>query len=217
MSDIFREVDEDVRRDRATQLWKRFGPYVIGAAILIVVIAIAIVAWRDYQARTRISESDRYIAAARMAAMGEIDPAARGFGSLAQDARGGYALLARLREAAVLADAGRNAEAVATYESVARDSAVPNLYRQFAELMAVMHSLDTADADGLVARLEPLTQAGAPWRATALELRALAALRAGDVGAARQDYAALADGADTPQSLRARAAEMLAALPADGQ
>ena len=36
MSDIFREVDEDIRRDQIKKLWDRFGPYVLGLALLIV-------------------------------------------------------------------------------------------------------------------------------------------------------------------------------------
>ena len=36
MSDIFREVDEDLRHEQYKKLWDRFGIYVIGLAVLIV-------------------------------------------------------------------------------------------------------------------------------------------------------------------------------------
>jgi len=47
VSDVFREVDEELRRDRLMALWKRFGPYLIGAAVALVLV----VAGRAYLAR----------------------------------------------------------------------------------------------------------------------------------------------------------------------
>ena len=35
MSDIFQEVDEEVRRERLEQLWKRYGIYIIAAVLLV--------------------------------------------------------------------------------------------------------------------------------------------------------------------------------------
>jgi hypothetical protein len=36
MSDIFREVDEDVRRDRFEQIWKQYGSLIVAAAMIMV-------------------------------------------------------------------------------------------------------------------------------------------------------------------------------------
>ena len=38
MSDIFREVDEDVRKDQSLAFWKKYGPYVIAAAVAIMTV-----------------------------------------------------------------------------------------------------------------------------------------------------------------------------------
>src|SRR5690349_4862887 len=35
MSDIFREIDEELRRDNIAKLWQRYGKYVIGLAVLL--------------------------------------------------------------------------------------------------------------------------------------------------------------------------------------
>ena len=45
MSDIFREVDEEVRREQLKKLWDRYGNFVIAALILVVV---GVAAWRGY-------------------------------------------------------------------------------------------------------------------------------------------------------------------------
>jgi hypothetical protein len=49
VSDIFREIDEELRRDNFRKLWSRYGRYVIAAVVLVLVVAGAIVAWRYHQ------------------------------------------------------------------------------------------------------------------------------------------------------------------------
>ena len=41
MSDILREVDEELRRERYQKLWERYGIYVVGAALALVDTASA--------------------------------------------------------------------------------------------------------------------------------------------------------------------------------
>ena len=38
MANIFNEVDEDIRKERYQNLWSKYGKYVIGFLILIVII-----------------------------------------------------------------------------------------------------------------------------------------------------------------------------------
>jgi len=71
---------------------------------------------------------------------------------------------------------------------------------------------DTADAASLRARLDPLAATG-PFRAGATELLAAVELREGNPTEARLLYSQIADDVTAPQGIRARAAQMLAALP----
>jgi hypothetical protein len=64
----------------------------------------------------------------------------------------------------------------------------------------------------MIDRLAPMTKAGNPWRPTALELTAAEHLKSGDKSGALTLYRSLADDLAAPQGLRARAAEMAAAL-----
>src|SRR5258708_8443911 len=45
LSDIFQEVDEEVRREQLKKLWDRYGIYAVIAAFLVVA---GIAAWRGY-------------------------------------------------------------------------------------------------------------------------------------------------------------------------
>jgi hypothetical protein len=73
-------------------------------------------------------------------------------------------------------------------------------------------TLDSADPDALRARIAPLADVGGPWRYTATEIMASLARRKGDLNSAAQYYKSLADDIGAPQSIRARAAEMLATI-----
>jgi hypothetical protein len=212
MSDIFREIDEELRRDNLGKLWTRYGAYVIGLAVLVVVATAGVVGWREYQARAQRAESVHYAAALELARKNQIAQAADAFMQLAQGAGGGQAVLARLEAAALRAKAGDEPAAIAAYKTLAIDGSVDAVYRDLAALLAALHELPTADPKAVIAELAPLTADDNPWRWSAREITALAHLKAGDRAAAHDIYQKLADDLAAPQALRARAAEMTAAL-----
>ena len=101
---------------------------------------------------------------------------------------------------------------VAVYEQLAGGSGTDPEFRDLAVLLSVMHGLPDGDPKAAVERLQPLTASGNPWRASALDLTAAAKLKSGDRDGALAIYKELADDLSAPQGLRARAAEMAAAL-----
>jgi hypothetical protein len=213
LSDIFREIDEELRRDNLAKLWERYGAYLIGLAVLVVVVTGAVVGWREYSARELRAEGARYAAAADLARSGQDDKAALAFAGIAREASGGHALLARFEEAALKARLGDEGGAVAIYDALANDGSVDRSYRDLATILSAMHGLSAAaDPKALVERVAPLTAPGQPWRASALEVTALAKLKAGDREGAVQAYKQVSDDPTAPQGIRARAAEMVAAL-----
>ena len=100
MTDIFREVEEDVRRERYAQLWKQYGDYAIAAAAAVIVGVAAWQLWQRYQQNQRIEASNAYI----MAVLEASDPskAAAAFATLAKTAPSGYATISRMQEANAL-------------------------------------------------------------------------------------------------------------------
>jgi hypothetical protein len=213
LSDIIREVDEELRREDWENVWKNYGKFVIGGAVAIVVATAAVVAWREYDESQRIAQGNLFAeAVARVENAASPQEAADIMASLAVDAPAGYATLARFREAKYRADAGDRGAAVTLYDGLASDPAIEPMFQDLATLYAVRMQISGGDPAALTARLAPLTVPGNPWRYTALELTAVLALAVGDTEAARRIYAPLADDPGTPESLRARAAEMLRAL-----
>jgi hypothetical protein len=211
VSDIFREIDEELRRDNLLKLWQRYGKYLIAVALMAVLIAGGIVAWRDHQASERRAQAARFSSALAMVREGKNAEAARLFATLAQEG-GGYGVLAAFEQAELQAKSGDRKEAIAAYDRLAGSSAIDPEFRDLAVLLSVMQALPDTDAKTAIERLQPLTASGNPWRTSALDLTAAAKLKSGDRDGAREIYQQLADDLTAPQALRARAAELAAAL-----
>jgi len=211
VSDIFREIDEELRRDNLLKLWSRYGRYVIAVVVLALVVAGGIVAWREHQASERRAQGARYSSGLAMVREGKSGDAAKLFAALAQEG-GGYSLLAAFEEADTLAKSGDRKAAIAAYDRLAAGLASEPELRDLAVLLSVMHGFPDGDPKTVIERLQNLTVTGNPWRASALDLSAAAKLKSGDRSGAMAIYQQLADDLSAPQGLRARAAELAAAL-----
>ncbi len=211
MSDIFREIDEELRRDNLLKLWVRYRWHIVGGVVLALLIAGSIVAWRDHQASERRAEATRYASALSLARTGKEGDAAKLFAGISQQG-GGYGVLAAFEQAELMARGGDRKGAIAAYDRLAASSTLDPEFRDLAMLLSVMQGFADEDSKTAIERLQPLTANGNPWRASALEMIAAAKLKAGDRGGALDIYKQIADDLSAPQQLRARAAEMTAAL-----
>ncbi|MBV8739404.1 MAG: tetratricopeptide repeat protein [Alphaproteobacteria bacterium] len=209
MSDIFREIDEELRRDNLLALWARYGRHIIAVVILVLVAAGGIAAWRSHQLLLRQAESARFASGLALARAGRTTDAAMVFATIAKDG-GGYGVLASFEDAALLRKSGSPKKAAAAYDRIAEESNVSPVLRGLATVLSVMQ--DDNNPKATIMRLEPLTTVDSPWRPTALELSAAAELKLGDNKAALSTYKTLADDLAAPHDMRARAAGMVAAL-----
>ncbi|RDD62489.1 tetratricopeptide repeat protein [Ferruginivarius sediminum] len=211
MSDIFREVDEEIRKEHYEALWKKYGSWLIAAAVALVLAVAGYQGWTAWQRDQAMQASQEYAAA--VAKAGD-DPAAalQALGGLAKPGSDGYGLLAAFRQAALQAEEGNVDSAVATWEKIAASDAPPKPFRTLATLFTVMHRIDTGDPGALSERLEPIAQSNDPFRSTALELQGLLAQKQGDEARAIELYKQVADGADVPPAQRRRVTQLLAVL-----
>jgi len=215
LSDIFREVDEELRRQRAEDLWKSYGPYVIGAVVGIVALVAGISWWNASTQSAAEDAASRFVAADALVEEGQTQAAADAFAAIAASASGGYEVVASIRAAGLQAQAGDTEGAIATYDAIASGSGDDTL-RGLAALRAALLMADTASADELKLRLTPLSVEGHPWRFSAIELLGYAALRDGDTAGAGELYQQLADANGAPPLVRERARDMLRGLQLEG-
>lgn len=212
MSDIFREVDEDLRHAQFKRLWDRFGVYVIGLAVLIVVITAGYRGWQYWQTSQAEANGDRFVAALRLADEDKSDEAITALTGIVEDGSGGYPVLASLRIASVKAASGDSAGAAAEYDAVVARSDVPPLVGDLARLRAAMVLADSATVEELTSRIGDLADTGNPWRHSAREILGFAAFRANDLTTARQYFSEIVGDEESAQGARSRAQTMLALI-----
>jgi hypothetical protein len=212
-NEFIREVDEEYRRDRIAQIWKRYNGLIVGLAVLVVA---TVGGWRYWQhlERTRAEDAAaRYQEALRLDQEGKGDDAAQVLRSLTSDQAAGYRLLARFRLAG---EAGQQNpdEGARAFDALAADGAVPPVLQDLARLRGAMFRLDTNVSTAQPA-LEGLATPTNAWRHTAREMLGLAALKKGDYDGAGRRFDEIAADRETPQSLRSRL-EIYTAIVAAG-
>ena len=208
MADIFREVDAEIRAERARALWRKYGVFAVGAAVLAVLAVGGFQLWQYMQAEAAAEASQRLEQAAVLAEEDKPADAAAAFAALAAGG-GGAGLLARFGEAAELARRGEAEAALARYEALAADEDAAPVYRDLARLFRGMIELDAGRPEAAIAAVEGLSGA---LRYSAAETIAAARAALGETTAAVAGFKALADDPEAPVGVRRRAAEMLAAL-----
>lgn len=211
MTDIFQEVDEEVRAERYKKLWQKYGWVVVTAAVLLVIGVGGYEGYKAYRMDQQLEESTRYASGLAAVESGNAQQGIAELSALAAEGSYGYAGLAAFEAARARVESGDAEGGVAAYRAIVEDGSVDSSLRAMARLLAVMHDLDQGDPAALQSELEP-TQAGNAFRPAALELSALLALRQGDQAAARARYTEIADDPAAPQGMRTRAAQMLTGL-----
>ena len=203
MSDIFREVEEDVRRERLLKFWKAYGDFVIAAIVLLFAALGAFVLWQRHEDSERDKASSALISAERIS---NPTQAADAFDTLAKSAPKGYALVSRLAEANAMYASGQTKNAIDLYKQIAKDD--DGAVGSVARLRAAWAQSENATRGELAQLLAPLNQPGNAWRALAQEVLAYADYRALDLKAAQTKFQFLASDAGAPDALRARAHAM---------
>jgi hypothetical protein len=212
VSDIFNEVDEEVRREKIKQLWDRYSVLIIGAALVII---LGVAGWRGYdwwETRQAAEWGASFEAAAALAEAGKHAEAAAAFQKIAAEGTSGYRLLARFRSAAELATTDP-AAAVKTYDELAADSSIGRSMQDLATVRAGFLLLDTATLAELTTRLEALTAGDRAFRHTARELLAWAAWRADDKAAIKRWIDLIGSDIETPKDMRQRMEALMAVSP----
>ena len=212
MSELFNEVDEEVRRDQLKKLWDQYSIYIVAAALLIIA---SVGGWRGYQyleAQKAAEAGAAFDKASELSEQNKHSEAETAFADLAAKAPSGYRQLARLRAAAEAASRDPQA-AVKLYDDIAADRTVNAPEQELARIRAAGLLLETATYPNMLQRLEPAAAPEATFRHTARELLALSAWRANDPVAVRKWLDLIANDGNTPPSLRSRAEALQALLP----
>lgn len=211
MTDVFEEVEESLRQERAAKLWKRASPFVFGGVALIVG-AVAVFEYVKYSRNQSIEASAQtFMTAAKALQSGDF-PAARDTLKELADGKGGYAVVAGHLLAEVEGRLGGDPKAVAAHLD-AVEQKDEGVLGDLARLKSAYVQADAVDLPQLEAIVAPLLEGGGNTGALARELIAAKALSTGDVERARKEYQALTLELDAPQEMKRRVQQALVVLP----
>jgi hypothetical protein len=212
VSELFDEVDEDVRCEQLKKLWDKYSIHIVAMALLVIA---AVGGWRGYQyleAKKAAEASVAFNKAVDLSDQNKHAEAEAAFNSLAATAPSGYRLLARLRAASEVASRDPQA-AVKLYDDIAADRGVAALDQELARVRAAQLLVDKSPYPDLLTRLQSETESTATFRHTARELLALSAWRANDMTSARKWLDMIANDSETPPGMRSRAEALQGLLP----
>jgi len=216
VSDVFREVDEEVRREQLKKLWDRYQYLIVGVVILVVG---GVGGWRflEWQQTRQSAEiGTRFEEAITLADAGKHDEAQKIFARIAVDGTPAYRALARIRQAAEQAQTDP-AAAVETYKQISADTAIEQVLRDLAAVRASALLIDAGSYIDARKLLEPLAQPGREFRHAARELLALNAWKSNDRAGAMKWYAAILTDPEAPAASRSRVEMLIALGAADGK
>jgi hypothetical protein len=216
VTDIFREVDEEVRREQLMKLWGRYQVLIIAAVFLVVA---GVGGWRVYEwwETKRADEfGTRFEQAIALSDSGQHAEAEANFARIAEEGTSSYRPLARLRQATEVARRDQ-AAAIKIYDEISRDAAVEQILRDLASVRAAALLIDQGSYNDARKLIEPIATQRRDFRHTARELLALAAWKAGDKAGASKWYAAILTDPEAPASSRSRVEMLMALTAADGK
>ena len=213
MSDdsFIREVDEELRQDRARDLWRRYGIWAIAGAVAIVAGTAGIRGYQYWVESRANASGDAFLQAMTLANDGKPDEALKALAGLEKDGYGAYPVLARMRAATVRAEKGEFDAAVKGFDAVAADTAIADAIRDMARLRAAFLLVDHGGREDVAARIEPLTSDANPLRHSAREALALAGWKAGNASDALKLFEQVSADESAPRNNRRRA-EIMAEL-----
>ncbi|RDE09848.1 tetratricopeptide repeat protein [Pelagibacterium lacus] len=212
---FLREIEEELRSDKLKAFWRRFAPFIIGGAVLIVLLVAANEVWKWWRSSTAAEASDRYYAAVQMLDGGDVDGALSAFADLENNGPQGYAILSRFQQAAALKEQGQFEQAIAAYDALAASLDQPRL-RELAYVMSAYIAVDHFDAAAVEARVGSMTGEENALRNNAREALGLAYYKAGNIENARARFEEIAADPMAAQDMQLRAYVYLEQLASTG-
>jgi hypothetical protein len=189
-NDLIQDVENAMREERTAQMWREYGPYIIGGALLAVILTAGISGWRTWN--NHVNQKNTAVLMTALQDKDEVAALRKADGQL----RPAQQMIARMTVAGQLLKDGKKEEALKAYQSVADDTSIPGLYRDLALWLSVRldwslrgASLkDKADVWKMIDKLQPVIADNSnPWNAQArIEAAEIAAHGLKDVAKARE-------------------------------
>ena len=210
-----REVDENLRRDRARDFGKKYAGWLIAAVVLFLAGSGGWIYWQSYRAGQSEAAVDQLAQIYTALGKGQVGTAPARLDVLAKDRSDGIRASALFGRAAVALQQNDTKLAIAKFQEIVADKGLPQSFRDLALIRQTALEFDTLKPEQVIARLEPLAKADSPWFGSAGEMTAMSLIKQGKTAQAAQIFAGIAKNKEVPEQVRDRSIQMASALGVD--
>jgi hypothetical protein len=211
VTEVFHEVDAQLRAARFQMMVQRGWPYALGLAVVAALIALTAWGLSVHEQSQAATASEHYATATQLLQNNDTKGAEKELAVAAQNGSRAYRALALMQQAGLLEKADNAKGALALLDQAAQ--AAPNqLLADAARLEAAYIAMNIEPYDQVRARLLPLEDAGRPYRTLAKEALGMSELAAGKVAEAKGDLQVVSLSPDASDALHNRAAAALALI-----
>jgi hypothetical protein len=215
-NDVFvREVDEEYRRDELSKFARTWGRWILLALGLALAAFGGFLFWQNQERKKAEAATEQLFQALAAIEDGNSAAADAPLATVAASGTAGQRALAALTQAGLAATRGEPDKAVGLLNGVAADAAVAEPLRDLARIKALRLQYESLKPDEVIARAKPYLDGDSPWFPAVAELAGIAHIRAGRTKEAGQLFLRLAGTPEAPETQRARAEQMAAALGED--
>ena len=204
MPDFLDEVQEDIKREKFEDIFKKFGLH-FGAAIAIIIGGTGFFTWYDSHLLEKKEISGYNYAKALKGDVTELD-------IVIEEGSKGYANLAALKKANIVARSNKE-KAIELYEQIASASSVDKATRDMAVLKMAYLMIETGKNEGKIEKLlKSISKKGSPFRYSAIEMAGIYKIKKGDISGAKDEFSEITKDAFAPENMRIRAEKILSNL-----
>jgi hypothetical protein len=204
VTDLFEEVEEQLRSERYKTFARKALPWMLGAAAAALIAVLGYWGWDTYRTKQTDAASEKYARAMDTFVAGDREGAKALWTEVSKSSSAAYKSMALMHLAAEAERGKDSAAAVRLYDEAAK-AAPDEVIGDAARLKSAFALLDTAPLKDLEGRLKPLMEDGRPYKIQAREALAFAKLKAGDTQGARGDFQLISQSLDAQQGAQARA------------
>jgi hypothetical protein len=195
MSELFKELQDDIRRERYDKLWHSFGRVMVVVSLVVIAATIATVIWQNHVQSKAMEKTSEFIKGIDRLNIEDYKGAVPVFDKLASDTSSSYYGLAMLRKAQAQNALSDHENAYKTYHELAEHDPV------FGALARMMLPPVAGDV--------PKPMAKSVFFYAQSEMRGWRLLEAGKKDNAIAQFMALYRDKKTPSSMRGRVTEAL--------
>ncbi len=206
MSDILRQVDEELRQDRLLNLWRRYRIYIIGGLILLIGSVLG------YQLNKGINQSfyedevEKYLSTTDLV---DFNQTIENLGKIENSNQLLISGIAQIKIATLLMENGKMQESKAKLLEIMNEGKVDTVLTDLAIYFYLMSSLNDISMDELNKYLTSDKLEESTYKYLFKETIAIKNLLVGNIKISKENFNELISDEDTPKDIVIRAAKFL--------